>query len=674
VIERVSGDKHAHLAGAAKKEILRPIDRREDFMNKKSLAIMLTLVFWASGAHFMAWDSQVVIKGADTEAEKARIRSTLERLNQALQSRNIEDVSKCFAQDEEILFIGPDLNEKALGWESLKSVLEKQFKSIRNLEMVAKDLEIHFNSSVDYASYIRVMDIAFVSQMLPFAVKDVRETGLLKRKNNEWVIVQQHTSAPMTDKLWPFYLVTDQPEPTTGPLGRRLNPEKLKEDFDLFRLALEEAHAGLYRYTPKKEISDFFNSLYSRLDSEMSEIEFFRLLSPVIEKTHCLHTAIYPSGTYRKAMEKEKKFFPLAVNFFSGRAYVVRDFGATGPIPIGSEVLTVNGRPMNEVLERLKAVLPSDGRNETYKLRVLDRLFSEKYFLYIGPAEIFEISFRDPGSDRVRSAAVPAVMLETINHKSPGFQELYRESLKLEVMKEAPIAILTVKTFVPRILQQMGFDYARFLEDAFKEIREKNIQHLVIDLRWNDGGEGSAEILTYLLDRPFAVNARIDTPRTRYSFLEFTDKGLFFNAFHPRLWTRDGERYLLKGRWGETKKPQEPHFSGKVYILVNGMSISDTSSFAALAHYHRRAVFIGEETGGGYFGGNSGDYLGLTLPHSKLFIRIPIRCYIQAVSEYPYRDRGVIPDYPVEPTIQDVLKGIDTELEFTLDLIRVHEP
>jgi hypothetical protein len=33
------------------------------------------------------------------------------------------------------------------------------------------------------------------------------------------------------------------------------------------------------------------------------------------------------------------------------------------------------------------------------------------------------------------------------------------------------------------------------------------------------------------------------------------------------------------------------------------------------------------------------------------------------------KGRGVDPDYAVTPNIDDILKGIDTELNFTLDLI-----
>ncbi|UFH52635.1 hypothetical protein [Spirosoma sp. KNUC1025] len=40
------------------------------------------------------------------------------------------------------------------------------------------------------------------------------------------------------------------------------------------------------------------------------------------------------------------------------------------------------------------------------------------------------------------------------------------------------------------------------------------------------------------------------------------------------------------------------------------------------------------------------------------------------VSAYPYTDRGIIPDYVVEPTIDDIVNQRDRIMDFTLTLIQ----
>lgn len=50
-----------------------------------------------------------------------------------------------------------------------------------------------------------------------------------------------------------------------------------------------------------------------------------------------------------------------------------------------------------------------------------------------------------------------------------------------------------------------------------------------------------------------------------------------------------------------------------------------------MAHHLGRATFIGEETGGAYHGNNSGEMPLLTLPSSKMQIRVPLFEYWNAV-------------------------------------------
>jgi len=40
-----------------------------------------------------------------------------------------------------------------------------------------------------------------------------------------------------------------------------------------------------------------------------------------------------------------------------------------------------------------------------------------------------------------------------------------------------------------------------------------------------------------------------------------------------------------------------------------------------------------------------------------------------AVSGYP-PDRGIIPDYPFSPKIQDLLSGKDAEMDYVIELIK----
>ena len=117
------------------------------------------------------------------------------------------------------------------------------------------------------------------------------------------------------------------------------------------------------------------------------------------------------------------------------------------------------------------------------------------------------------------------------------------------------------------------------------------------------------------------------------------------------------------------QKNLNPTFKGKVYILINGGSFSATGECTSVIHFHKKALFVGEECGSGYYGNTSGFVPTLILPHTKIRVRIPLVRYTMAVSGY-LSDRGIIPDYPVIPTIKDILNGKDTELDAVIKLIK----
>src|SRR5260370_14793738 len=85
--------------------------------------------------------------------------------------------------------------------------------------------------------------------------------------------------------------------PAIGADQTRLLPTALREDFRIFRAALEEGHSGIYRYTPKKEIDGAFERGAAQFVRPMTCIEFPRVLAPIVASIKCGHTsASTPDG------------------------------------------------------------------------------------------------------------------------------------------------------------------------------------------------------------------------------------------------------------------------------------------------------------------------------------------------------------------------------------------
>lgn len=119
----------------------------------------------------------------DVGAEKTKIKGVLEKLDEALQTENMGLFTEVFAHDQDIIIIGPDFREKVIGWEALAIMQNQQFSDLENLDISLRDLNITIDSSGNTARYLRTIDVSFVTNNLPFQLKGIRETGILKKEN-----------------------------------------------------------------------------------------------------------------------------------------------------------------------------------------------------------------------------------------------------------------------------------------------------------------------------------------------------------------------------------------------------------------------------------------------------------------------------------------------------------
>lgn len=461
--------------------------------------------------------------------------------------------------------------------------------------------------------------------------------------------------------------------------GKTYTAGQLQQDFKILRNALEEGHAGLYRYTPKAEMDEHFESVEKNLDRSMTELEFFRLLAPLIAHIHDGHTGISLSQSLAKALDSSPDLFPFNLRFIDEKAYLFRNYGEREDMAMGSELLSIDGHPVSRILQKMFPFIPNDAHIQTSKYRKLEgtAYFGRLFNLIYGSSDSYNFTCQGPELGGEKTYTVRAIKSADLNSiavkRYPGILEEHAP-IQLDYKNDA--AILIVRTFSARTYQKAKIDYPGFLKTVFQELETNKTSHLIVDLRDNGGGtDAYGKILfAHFIDKPYRFYKHLRANNVEYSFFEYTGisseqqkefplgfkknkEGTYDLKFHPNL----GEQ-----------KPIPPIFKGKVYVLLNGNSFSGTGECTSLMHFHKVAKFIGEECGAGYYGNTSGFMPQLTLPNTEIRVRIPMIRYTMAVSGYP-EDRGIIPDYPVSPKIEDLLKDKNTVMEFTLDLIKKSE-
>ena len=109
-------------------------------------------------------------------------------------------------------------------------------------------------------------------------------------------------------------------------------------------------------------------------------------------------------------------------------------------------------------------------------------------------------------------------------------------------------------------------------------------------------------------------------------------------------------------------------YRGKIYVLIDGESFSASSILSTHLKHTKRAIFVGEETGGAYNGTVAGLFTGIELPASKIKMNVGLlkinTPYVIDPDGY-----GIMPDTPIKRTIN----GKDEELAWVLKNIHTSD-
>lgn len=470
------------------------------------------------------------------------------------------------------------------------------------------------------------------------------------------------------------------------------SPAQLKEDFTYLRKILTETHPGLYRYTSQPLMQEKMDSLARLLNKSMGYYEYYALLSAMAADIRCAHTYIVPQKDINSYMVNIKTI-PFDLMPLNGRMYVVLNGTSDPAVQPGYELLALNGKPVAAVLERIYRHTWSDGYIRAAKVHQATGIrFGLLYYLFVERPDSFrmELLTREGKPVTVTAAAQPYKEYSKTYLQNPvnkPILDIYlprnkkdnKESWRLEWLNEPNTACLIFRNFGGgNSTETAAKKMQSFMEKSLAALKKKNIRNLVIDLRSNSGGWDiqGVELFRYLVKDsvPFRYFKHGHTITDSSAFFRFSDLSAedMANIRKELIPQADGT-FKVREEYNDERKMQEPRpnrFKGNIYFLVNSGTASAAAEFAAVAYSHHTGIFVGTETGGTYEGGNGGSFLHFSLPNSGFYVGSPLIYSENAVEPPAEKGRGTIPHHHVASSIEDVLEGVDTQLEFVLKLIR----
>ncbi len=419
-----------------------------------------------------------------------------------------------------------------------------------------------------------------------------------------------------------------------------INADLLKQDFKMLRDSLQDLHAGLYTYKSKSQMDRLFDQCEEKLDQPMTLIQFYCLVRYVVSEIEDGHTSAFLPPAVNKALLSQTRFFPLLIRFIGDKAYITND---NDGFIAGTEITAVDHHPINNLRKELFSYIQSDGSTQSGKYADMndgDSPFLYLYKLVYGDKESFAINYINATGEK-KERQVKASFFKDI----PGRPEPVPITQYLSLAHPSgDLALLTIKSFLNNKLEVTHENFENFLQSSFAEISKKQVNTLIIDVRNNGGGhDGNGALLaSYLTSRPFSYYTSIVTTNGTITVNEEEQLGI--------------------------QQPSVNNFKGRVYILINGKSFSTTSDFCKVAKQFPNVKFVGEETEGGYYGNTSGARSTLFLKNTQIKVNIPLWREKTAGKKTKFKDRGIIPDYPLTPAITDVLHKKDIQMEFALKI------
>lgn len=401
-------------------------------------------------------------------------------------------------------------------------------------------------------------------------------------------------------------------EPSGGP--RTFSPEALRADLREMYEKLQVSHYDLFARRSKAEYDARFAETLRSFDRPLTRFQAEVAFQKFAAYGRVAHSRVdLDAAEFARFREKGGKILPLAVRVVDkdggAAVYVAENQGGLPAIVPGDRLLAIDGQPIAAVVEKLDAHISGDNAYLTHAQ--LEPRFPMLLWLEHGERAEFRLRLQrgDGPPFEVKVPARTRLEMQEAQKKLPPVAGLDWDAREARIL-EGGIAYLRPGPFyesapdAPNPWDPSAFH--QFVDKAFAGFRAADAKALVIDLRQNPGGDDSFSnrMIAHFATRPFrfASDFRIKvsaaaTESNRQRLALGGDDPASTSARLAAAYAGRKNGEVVHFEIAETAPlPANGRFAGKVYLLIDRRSYSNTANVAALVQDYGFGAVLGEET------------------------------------------------------------------------------
>lgn len=455
-------------------------------------------------------------------------------------------------------------------------------------------------------------------------------------------------------------------------LNKKYSAAALQEDTRIIKQVILTMHPVIGIYNSKIFYQNKFDQLIASLADSLTEKEYRLRLKLLFDGLHCGHTEVWQSKAYAKIMKPiGLNFLPYYMISLDRKVYVGTTINPKkdSVLPSGTEILRINNIGVDSILNYSSCFISGDGYSNSGKKLFLRTGLNYSYPSLFGRPDSFFVETKY--KNKIQSQWIKAVNLKDLPvrplmpREDTTFHKYRRSNISTGYLdKNKTTKVLKVKSF-------RSVKYKRVYRKFFRSIEKEKTENLVIDLRYNGGGNlmNSYRLLSYLLDSTETVTLK--THVKNYPEKKYTRGNAGFK-FTKRVLGVIGKEKVKGDTMCYTQKikpSKKHHYNKNIYVLINGGTFSASCIVSAYLQENHKAVFIGSETGGAKEGCNAGVTPCYTLPNTKIKVRVPAFRIVHDVNPV-ITGKGIKPDYEINYSLTDLMGRKDLEINKVKELIK----